>query len=303
MRIAITGAKGFLGKHVVQSLRDHDRFVFSSKEFDLTTERGVRDMYETSKCDTVVHLAAVVGGIGANRLNPGTFYYKNLIMGALLLEHARLRNLNKFVAVGTICAYPKHCPVPFKEETLWDGYPEETNAPYGIAKKAMLVQSQAYRQEFGLNSIYLLPVNLYGPHDNFNPETSHVIPALIKKCIEARDSGAKSIECWGTGTATREFLYVEDAAEAIALATVHYNDPEPINIGNGHEVPIATLVEVIAKLCKFKGTIEWNSTFPDGQPRRCLDTSKAREKFGFQAKTTLEDGLAATIEWYERGEK
>ncbi len=317
--IVVTGAGGFLGQYVTRELearglvegplyRDISTtetgpgrvLTFGSDQFDLTKEGNVEDLFNNCHPNVVIHLAARVGGIGINRKKPGTFYYDNLMMGALLMEHARRNDVEKFVAVGTICAYPKHTPVPFKEEDLWNGYPEETNAPYGIAKKAMLVQAQAYRQEFGYNAIYLLPVNLYGPGDNFNPETSHVIPALIKKCIEARDSGADHIECWGTGRATREFLYVEDAAKAIVLATEKYDGEEPVNIGNGHEIPISTLVEVVAKLCGFKGTIKWDAAYPDGQPRRCLDIARAKEKFGFQATTTLEDGLAKTIEWYEK---
>ena len=322
--LAITGGNGFLGLHVCEALRRRGltihplarpdnaymnvpapgiAYSVRSADYDLTHERSVHQFYSACKPDIIIHLAAVVGGIGANRKHPGTFYYKNLLMGALLMEHARLHKVEKFVATGTICAYPKHCPVPFKEEDLWDGYPEETNAPYGIAKKAMLVQAQAYRQEFGFNAIYLLPVNLYGPGDNFDPNSSHVIPALIKKCIEARDSNAASIECWGTGTATREFLYVADAADAIVRATETYNGAEPVNIGNCHEVPISTLVEVIAKLCGFKGKITWNSAYPDGQPRRCLDTQRAKKEFNFQATTTLEEGLAQTVEWYERNKK
>lgn len=315
--ILVTGSNGFLGKHVCQALTkrgirdlgtlDHNVIIAPKKpgfigvrsaDFDLTNERRVKDCYAALRPDVVIHLAARVGGIGINRKKPGTFYYDNLMMGALLLEHARRSEVEKFVAVGTICAYPKHCPVPFKEEDLWAGYPEETNAPYGIAKKAMLVQSQAYRQEFGFNSIYLLPVNLYGPGDNFDPDSSHVIPALIKKCLDAKAVGADSIECWGTGMATREFLYVEDAAEAIVLATEKYDGAEPINIGNGQEVPIFSLVETIAKLTGFQGEIRWNSNFPDGQPRRCLDTQRAETEFGFKASTTLEDGLATTIDWY-----
>lgn len=317
--VVVTGAGGFLGQHVVNELltrgleegplyRDIPTtetgpgrvLTFGSDQFDLTNEGNVQDLFNNCQPDLIIHLAAEVGGIGINRKKPGTFYYKNLMMGALLMEYARRNDVEKFVAVGTICAYPKHTPVPFKEEDLWEGYPEETNAPYGIAKKAMLVQAQAYRQEFGLNGIYLLPVNLYGPGDNFDPETSHVIPALIKKCIEARDSGADHIECWGTGQATREFLYVEDAAKAIVLAAERFDGPEPVNIGNGQEVPIFVLVETIAKLTGFKGEIRWNPAYPDGQPRRCLSTTRAKEKFGFQATTFLEEGLAKTIEWYEK---
>jgi GDP-L-fucose synthase len=322
--ITVTGGAGFLGTHVCEALTERglnncgyvqrsntldsyhaftgDFNIPRSKDFDLTVEKDVDEMYSYAQPDIVIHLAAVVGGIGANRKYPGTYYYKNLIMGALLMEHARRRNIEKFVAVGTICAYPKFCTVPFKEEDLWEGYPEETNAPYGIAKKAMLVQAQSYRQEFGFNSIYLLPVNLDGPGDNFNPESSHVIPALIKKCIDARNSRATSIECWGTGKATREFLYVKDAAEAIILATENYDGAEPVNLGAGVEISIAQLIETIAKLTKFTGKVIWNDNYPDGQPRRCLDTRRAKS-FGFTASTPFEDGLAATIEWYERTSK
>lgn len=321
--VTITGGSGFLGTHVSEKLIQrgltnygelarwsdeltaHSPGTFStcrSATFDLTTEVGVSQYYRSSTPNLVIHLAAVVGGIGINRKKPGTFYYKNLMMGALLMEYARRHNVEKFVAVGTICAYPKYTKVPFREEDLWDGYPEETNAPYGLAKKVMLVQAQSYRQEFGFNAIYLLPVNLYGPGDNFNPDSSHVIPALIKKCIDARENGDGSITCWGTGTATREFLYVGDAAEAIVLAAENYEGHEPINIGAGSEIAIKDLVEIIAKLTKFNGTIKWDASYPDGQPRRCLDVERAKQ-FGFSAKTKFEDGLAATIDWYERNRK
>jgi GDP-L-fucose synthase len=321
--VAVTGGAGFLGSHVCDILRQRGmgdggelhhtmdaltplrRGIFStarSADFDLSTEDGVRRFYSAAKPDVVIHLAAVVGGIGINRKKPGTFYYKNLMMGALLMEHARKRGIDKFVAVGTICAYPKHTAIPFKEDDLWNGYPEETNAPYGIAKKAMLVQAQAYRQEFGLNSIYLLPVNLYGPRDNFDPESSHVIPAIIKKCIDARDRHESRITCWGTGSATREFLYVEDAAEAIVLATQTYDGAEPVNLGSGTEISVRDLTELIVKLTRFTGTVEWDPSYPDGQPRRCLDVERAKQ-FGFTARTKFEDGLAATVEWYERNRK
>lgn len=301
-RIVVTGGAGFLGSHVCDLLHQHNitPFVIRSSQYDLTCEADVIRMYNTIKPQIVIHLAAVVGGIGINREKPGTFYYKNLMMGALLMEHAKQHNIEKFVAVGTICAYPKHTPVPFKEENIWDGYPEETNAPYGIAKKAMLVQSQAYRQEFKFNSIYLLPVNLYGPRDNFNPNSSHVIPALIKKCIEARDAKAPFITCWGTGSATREFLYVKDAAEAIVLATKLYNGDQPVNLGTQSEISIKNLVELIAKLTNFTGDIVWDPKYPDGQPRRCLDTTRAETLFGFKARTQFQDGLRETIAWYER---
>jgi GDP-L-fucose synthase len=255
------------------------------------------------KPDVVIHLAAVVGGIGANRAHPGEFFYKNLMMGVQLIEQARLRQIEKFVAIGTICAYPKFTAVPFKEEDLWDGYPEETNAPYGWAKKMLLVQSQAYRQEYGINSIFLLPVNLYGPGDNFDPASSHVIPALIKKCVDAIESGTDHIVCWGTGKVSREFIYVADAAEGILLATEHYNGADPVNIGSGYEITIKDLVEKIAELTGFKGEIRWDGTKPDGQPRRRLDVSKAKKYFGFEAKTSFHEGLKATIEWYKANRK
>lgn len=301
-RICVTGGAGFLGSHLVETLRARgceQIFVPLIEEYDLTTERDIIRMYQDARPDIVIHLAALVGGIGANREHPGSFYYKNLIMGAMLIEHARLVKLEKFVALGTICAYPKFTPVPFKEEDLWNGYPEETNAPYGIAKKGMLVQLQGYRQEYGMNGIFLLPVNLYGPRDNFDPRSSHVIPALIKKCVEARERGEDHIVCWGTGKATREFLYVEDAAEGIVLATERYDGPEPVNIGAGFEISIKDLVELIARLTNFKGRIEWDTSKPDGQPRRCLDTRRAAEWFGFKAKTPFEEGLRKTIAWYE----
>jgi GDP-L-fucose synthase len=250
------------------------------------------------KPDVVIHLAAVVGGIGANREHPGEFFYKNLMMGVQLIEQGRLRGIEKFVAIGTVCAYPKFTPVPFKEEDIWNGYPEETNAPYGLAKKMLLVQSQSYRAEYGFNSIFLLPVNLYGPGDNFDPKSSHVIPALIKKCVDAIESDADHIDCWGTGVPSREFIYVADAAEGILLATEHYNGAEPVNIGAGFEITIKELVEKIAKITGFKGEIRWDSSKPDGQPRRRLDVSRAKEYFGFEAKTSFEEGLKETIKWY-----
>lgn len=258
----------------------------------------INRMYNKMKPDIVIHLAAVVGGIGANREHPGEFFYKNLIMGVQLIEQARLRNIEKFVALGTICAYPKWTPVPFKEEDLWNGYPEETNAPYGLAKKMLLVQSQAYRTQYGFNSIFLLPVNLYGPGDNFNPESSHVIPALIKKCFDCLEQGKDYIECWGTGKVSREFIYVADAAEGIMLATEFYNNSEPVNLGAGFEITIKELVEKIAKLTGFKGQIRWDPTKPDGQPRRRLDVLKAKKYFGFEAKMPFDIGLAETIKWY-----
>lgn len=301
-KLVITGGNGFLGSHICEALRNEGaKFdIIRSAEYDLTTEEQVSKLYETLQPQIIIHLAAVVGGIGINREKPGTFYYKNLIMGALLMEYARRHNIEKFVAIGTICAYPKYTVTPFKEQDIWNGYPEETNAPYGIAKKAMLVQSQAYRQEFGFNSIYLLPVNLYGPRDNFNPNSSHVIPALIKKCIDARDANIKEIICWGTGSATREFLYAKDAAEGIISATKLYNSAEPVNLGTQSEISIKKLVELIAKLTRFTGNINWDHGYPDGQPRRCVDATRAEELFGFKSKTNLEDGLRQTIDWYER---
>jgi len=274
-------------------------FVPRSQDCDLRDRHAIRRLFETSRPTLVLHLAATVGGIGANRAHPGKFFYENAIMGIELIEQARQFNIPKIVVTGTICAYPKFTPVPFKEDDLWIGYPEETNAPYGIAKKALLVQCQAYRQEYGLNAIFLLPVNLYGPRDNFDPVSSHVIPALIKKCVDARDSGAKTIECWGTGMATREFLYVEDAATGLVLAAERYNKPLPVNLGAGQEISIKTLVELIAKLTNFQGEIRWNTAQPDGQPRRCIDTTRAEREFGFRASTPFTEGLRRTIDWYE----
>lgn len=302
-RVIVTGGAGFLGKYVVKELEKYnckEIFVPRIEEYDLRKEEVVKRLYSEKKPDIVIHLAAVVGGIGANRERPGEFYYYNLMMGALLMEHARLSGVSKFVAIGTICCYPKFTPVPFKEEDLWNGYPEETNAPYGLAKKMLLVQSQAYRIQYGFNSIFLLPVNLYGPGDNFDPSSSHVIPALIKKCYDAIDAGDDKIVVWGTGKATREFLYVGDAAKAICLATDKYNKPEPVNIGAGFEISIANLVEKIVKLTGFKGKIEWDKTKPDGQPRRCLDVSLAEREFGFKAIVGFDEGLKNTIEWYRK---
>jgi GDP-L-fucose synthase len=299
-KIVITGGYGFLGRYVYSSLSNmgSNCVRFRSSEYDLTKEDQVCAMYRWEKPDVVIHLAASVGGIGINKKKPGTFFYNNLMMGTLMMEHARQNNIEKFVAVGTICSYPKYASIPFKEEDIWNGYPEETNAPYGLAKKMMLVQSQAYREEFGFNSIYLLPVNLYGPGDNFNLETSHVIPAIIRKCIDAKKNKADSITLWGTGTATREFLYVTDAAAAIIAATSVYNSSEPINIGSGVSYKISDLARTIAKLCDYHGDIIWDSSKPDGQPKRCLDVGKAHSQFGFSAKTGLEEGLKETIEWY-----
>ncbi|MEW5767060.1 MAG: GDP-L-fucose synthase [bacterium] len=301
-RVMVTGGAGFLGSYVVDKLNNRgakEIFIPRHRDFDLTKEADVIKLYDSFKADIVIHLAAVVGGIGANRENPGKYFYDNLMMGAMLMEYAKQNKVNKFVALGTICAYPKFTPVPFKEENLWNGYPEETNAPYGLAKKMMLVQSQAYREQYGFNSIFLLPVNLYGPGDNFNPASSHVIPALIKKCLDAINQGEKEIVVWGTGRATREFFYVEDCAKGILLATERYNKSEPVNLGAGMEISIKDLVALIVKLTGFKGKIIWDATKPDGQPRRCLDVSKAEAEFGFKAKMDFEEGLRRTVEWYK----
>jgi GDP-L-fucose synthase len=302
-RVMVTGGNGFLGTSVVARLRDvgvADVFVPRSSAYDLRTREGIERALDDGRPDLIVHLAAVVGGIGANRENPGRFFYENAIMGIELMEQARRRNVAKFVGVGTVCSYPKFTPVPFKEENLWDGYPEETNAPYGLAKKMLLVQGQAYRQQYGFDAIHLLPVNLYGPGDNFNPASSHVIPALIRKCVEARERGDDHIDVWGTGSASREFLYVDDAAEGIVLAAERYDDPDPVNLGVGSEITIRDLVGLIARLSGFKGELRWDASKPDGQPRRALDTTRARERFGFAAKTSFRDGLERTIEWFER---
>jgi GDP-L-fucose synthase len=300
-RILITGGAGFLGGNLVDALRTlgcKHLFVFRSSEYDLRSPAETARLFNDTRPQVVIHLAAVVGGIGANRASPGRFFYDNLMMGVGVIEQARLHKVEKMVAIGTVCAYPKLTPVPFREEDLWNGYPEETNAPYGIAKKMLLVQAQAYRQQYGLNSIYLLPVNLYGPGDSFDPEKSHVIPALIKKCFDAIHSGADHIEVWGTGAASREFLYVEDCARAIVLATQHYDKPGPINLGAGCEISIRELVELIGELSGFRGEIRWNPNKPDGQPRRCLDVSRAEREFGFRAQTDFRAGLRKTIEWY-----
>jgi len=302
-RVVVTGGAGFLGSSVVETLRARgcpEPFVPRSRDYDLRREAGIVRMLETARPDLIIHLAAVVGGIGANRENPGRFFYDNLIMGAQLMEYARLHGVGKFVAIGTVCSYPKFAPVPFREADLWDGYPEETNAPYGLAKKMLLVQSQAYRAQYGFNSIFLLPVNLYGPRDNFDPKSSHVIPALIKKCLDAAQAGAREVEVWGTGKATREFLYADDAAEGIVLAAERYDGPEPVNLGAAREISIQDLVTLIARLTGFKGTIVWDSAKPDGQPRRMLDTSRAARAFGFVARTSFEEGLRRTIEWYRQ---
>ncbi len=300
-RVVVTGGAGFLGSFVVEKLRArgcHDIFVPRSKEYDLRDRDAIRRMYQDAQPDLVIHLAAVVGGIGANRANPGRFFYDNAIMGIQLMEYARQFNVPKFVAVGTICAYPKFTPVPFKEDDLWNGYPEETNAPYGLAKKMMLVQAQAYRAQYGFNAIYLLPVNLYGPRDNFDLETSHVIPALIRKCAEAIREGKDEIVLWGDGSPTREFLYVEDAAEGILLAAERYDGELPVNLGSGHEIAIRDLANLVAREMGFRGRITWDTSKPNGQPRRCLDVSRAERLFGFRAQTPFEDGLKRTIAWY-----
>jgi len=301
-RVMVTGGAGFLGSYVVEKLREHGArhiFVPRSREYDLTEKDAVERAYRDAKPDLVIHLAAKVGGIGANQANPGKFFYENLQMGIQMMEVGRQRGVEKFVAIGTVCAYPKYSFVPFKEEDLWNGYPEETNAPYGLAKKMLLVQAQAYREQYGFNAIYLLPVNLYGPRDNFDPESSHVIPALIRKCVMTRSNlHPSSITVWGTGKATRDFLYVEDAAEGILLAAEKYDKPQPVNLGSGVEISINELVERIAELAGYQGKIIWDFSKPDGQPRRLLDTSRALHEFGFKAKTKLEDGLRKTVEWY-----
>jgi GDP-L-fucose synthase len=300
-RIVVTGGAGFLGRAIVEKLRRHDVEIFVPRreQYDLVEKSNIVRLLDDTGPDLVIHLAAVVGGIGHNQKNPGRFFYENLMMGTQLIEQSRLQGVKKFVATATVCAYPKFTPVPFKEDDLWNGYPEETNAPYGLAKKMMLVQSQAYRDQYGFNSIVLFPANLYGPGDNFDLESSHVIPALIRKCIEARRSGSGFVEVWGSGKSSREFLYVEDCAEGIVRAAELYNESEPVNLGNGREVIITDLVELIAKLTGFSGEIRWQSDKPDGQPRRQLDITRALERFGFRAQTSLEEGLARTINWYE----
>ena len=300
-RICVTGGAGFLGTHLIRRLKEHgakEIFVPQYPEYDLVREADIIRMIDTAKPDIIIHLAAKVGGIGANREKPGEFFYDNLMMGVQLIHQSWLKGVEKFVAIGTICAYPKYTPIPFKEEDLWNGYPEETNAPYGLAKKMLLVQSQSYREQYGYNSIFLLPVNLYGPGDNFNPASSHVIPALIRKYLEAKEQGANEIVAWGDGSPTREFIYVEDAAEGITLATQKYNSSEPVNIGSSFEISIKDLTETIARLTGFNGSIRWDTTKPNGQPRRKLDTTRAREAFGFEAKTDFEEGLKRTIAWY-----
>ena len=299
-RVCVTGGAGFLGSFIVEKLKSRGTEIFipTIEEYDLTKIDSIRKMYDTAKPEMVIHLAAQVGGIGANREHPAEFFYNNLMMGVQLMHEAYERKVAKFVALGTICAYPKYTPTPFKEEDLWNGYPEETNAPYGLAKKMMLVQSQAYRAQYGYNSIFLLPVNLYGPRDNFNPESSHVIPALIRKCLEAKQAGKTSIEAWGDGSPTREFLYVEDAAEGILLAAEKYNSSEPVNLGSGMEISIKDLLTLIARLTGYEGKIIWDPSKPNGQPRRRLDVSRAQREFGFKAQVNFEEGLRHTIDWY-----
>jgi GDP-L-fucose synthase len=309
-RVLVTGGAGFLGSFVVEKLEARgckNIFVPRNKDYDLVEMEAVRRLYKDGKPDIVIHLAARVGGIGANRANPGRFFYDNLMMGVQMMEVGRRTGIEKFVAIGTVCAYPKFAPVPFHEEDLWNGYPEETNAPYGLAKKMLLVQSQAYRQQYEFNAIYLLPVNLYGPRDNFDLESSHVIPALIRKCVDALPPTSnlqpQTVTVWGSGKPIREFLYVEDAAEGILLAAEKYNKRDPINLGTGFEISIKDLVDIIAKLTGFRGKITWDNSRPDGQPRRMLDVTKAAKEFGFKAKTTFEEGLKKTIEWYISNQK
>lgn len=301
-RVVVTGGAGFLGKFVVEKLKQRDWvadvFVPRRREYDLREQAAVAQMYRDAHPDIIIHLAGIVGGIGANRVNPATFFYDNLMMGVQLIHHAYLNRVEKFVAVGTICSYPKLTPVPFREDDLWAGYPEETNAPYGLAKKMLLVQSQAYREQYGFNSIFLLPVNLYGPGDNFDPASSHVIPALIKKCMDAIERGDNEIVVWGDGSPTREFLYVEDCADAIVLATERYDKPDPVNIGAGFEISVKDLVHLIAQETGFKGEIVWDATKPGGQPRRSLDVSRAGSEFSFRSTTGFEEGLRRTIDWY-----
>jgi GDP-L-fucose synthase len=302
-RIVVTGGAGFLGCHVTEAFAAHGPALVSvprSRDYDLRDQAAVRQLYADVRPDVVVHLAAVVGGIGANRLNPGRFFYENALMGLHLIHEALGAGVRKVVLLGSICSYPKDTPVPFREAELWNGYPEETNAPYGLAKRMLLVQAQAYREQYGLNAITLMPVNLYGPNDNFDLESSHVIPALIRKAIEAREARAPQMVVWGTGNVSREFLYVKDAAEAIVTATRGYDGPEPVNLGTGREILIRDLAEIIRKECRYEGEIVWDSSRPDGQPRRCLDVTRAKEQFGFEAKTTFEQGLRQTIRWYEK---
>lgn len=302
-RFVVTGGAGFLGSRVVAALRERgasDVVVPRSAEYDLRHEAAVNDLLRDTNPDIIIHMAAVVGGIGANRARPAEFFYDNLVMGTHLMHEAWRSGVKKFVTIGTVCAYPKHTPVPFQESALWDGYPEETNAPYGLAKKMLLVQGQAYRQQYGFNAIYLLPTNLYGPGDNFDPESSHVIPALIRKFVEAKARGDRQVMAWGTGSATREFLYVDDATQGIALAVEHYNKSEPVNIGSGSEISIRDLTELIAEMVGYQGEVVWDTTKPDGQPRRGLDTTRAEKEFGFRATTTFREGLRRTVDWYQQ---
>jgi GDP-L-fucose synthase len=297
----VTGGTGFLGRHLVRRLEREDCaqvFGFGSRDYDLRTQQGILDLLRDTRPHVIIHAAGVVGGIGVNRTRPAEFFYDNLMMGVQLLHEAWRAQVEKFVAIGTVCAYPKYTPIPFREEDLWNGYPEETNAPYGLAKKMLLVQSQAYRAQYGFNSIFLLPVNLYGPGDNFDPESSHVIPALIKKCVEAKEAGAAEIVVWGDGSPTREFLYVEDAVEGIVLATERYNSSEPVNLGSAFEISIRELVTIIARHTGFQGRIVWDTQQPNGQPRRKLDTTRAEQAFGFRSQTPFEEGLRRTIDWY-----
>lgn len=299
--VAVTGGAGFLGSFVVDELERRgyeDIFVPRSTAYDLCTTADIDRLFRDADPDAVIHLAATVGGIGANRKFPGQYFYENAKMGIELIEQARRHDIEKFVTIGTVCSYPEHTPVPFREDDLWDGFPEETNAPYGIAKRSLLVQQQAYRKQYGFNGIYLIPVNLYGPRDDFNPETSHVIPAIIRKCVEARDRGEDSITAWGTGEPTREFLYVEDAATGIVEGLERYDEPDPVNLGTGEEIRIRDLVNVIKDVVGFEGAVEWDTSKPDGQPRRRLDTTRARKRLGWEAKTTFEAGLEKTVEWY-----
>lgn len=305
-RVCVTGGAGFLGSFVIEKLHQHGAeqiYVPLIEEYDLVKPEDIQRMYDTAQPDIVIHLAALAGGIGANRARPADFFYINLMMGVQLMHEAWKRGVEKFVAIGSICAYPKYTPVPFREENLWNGYPEETNAPYGLAKKMLLVQAQAYRDQYNFNAIYMLPVNLYGPRDNFNLETSHVIPAMIRKCIEAQERGEEQVVLWGDGSPTREFLYVEDAAEGIVMATERYNGREPFNLGSGMEISIKDLAEMITRLTGYNGRLVWDTSKPNGQPRRALDVSRAKEYFGFQAKMPFEEGLRRTIDWYRQNRK
>jgi GDP-L-fucose synthase len=305
-RICVTGGAGFLGSFVLKALAERgvkDVFVPRVEEYDLVNPVDIQRMLDASQAEVIIHLAALAGGIGANRARPADFFYINLMMGVQLMHESWKRGVSKFVAIGTVCAYPKFTPIPFREANLWDGYPEETNAPYGLAKKMLLVQAQAYRQQYGFNAIYLLPVNLYGPNDNFNLETSHVIPALVRKCIEAQERGDSEVVLWGNGSPTREFLYAGDAADGILTAAEFYNGSEPVNLGSGQEISIKELAELIARLTGYEGKLVWDSSKPNGQPRRALDTSRAAEYFGWRAHTPFSDGLRQTIEWYQQNRK